>query len=123
MTGGRVVASFAPGCPSEWHDRLDDLTEPWAAGIELIEQPDEALAVLVEQPDLRLRYAGRDRVPAGGRRVAAAVGRWIADPPVVAAGRIELLWYLREQSLSHDYHRYGNLGRRSDEPRRLSPSA
>ena len=123
VTGARVVASFAPGCPSGWHDRLDALTEPWAAGIELIEQPDQALAVLVEQPDLRLRYAGRDRVPAGVRRMAAAVGRWIADPPVVAAGRIELLWYLREQSLSHDYHRYGNLGRRSDEPRQLSRSA
>lgn len=96
------------------------MTEPWAAGIELIEQPDEALAALVEQPDLRLRYAARDRVPGGVRRAAAAVGRWIADPPVVTAGRIELLWYLREQSVSHDYHRYGNLGRRSDEPRRLS---
>lgn len=123
MTGARVVASFAPSCPSDWHDRLDALTDPWAAGIELIEQPDDSLAALMHQADLRLRYAGRDRVPGGVRRPAAAAGRWIADPPVVAAGRIELLWYLREQSLSHDYHRYGNLGRRSDEPRRFSPSA
>jgi RHH-type proline utilization regulon transcriptional repressor/proline dehydrogenase/delta 1-pyrroline-5-carboxylate dehydrogenase len=38
--------------------------------------------------------------------------------PVVAAGRIELLWYLREQSISFDYHRYGNLGRRAGELRR-----
>jgi RHH-type proline utilization regulon transcriptional repressor/proline dehydrogenase/delta 1-pyrroline-5-carboxylate dehydrogenase len=67
---------------------------------------------------VRIRYAGRDRVPAEVRRAAAATGQWIADVPVVAAGRIELLWYLREQSISHDYHRYGNLGRRAGEPRR-----
>jgi RHH-type proline utilization regulon transcriptional repressor/proline dehydrogenase/delta 1-pyrroline-5-carboxylate dehydrogenase len=29
---------------------------------------------------------------------------------VLSYGRIELLHYLREVSLSHDYHRYGNLG-------------
>jgi RHH-type proline utilization regulon transcriptional repressor/proline dehydrogenase/delta 1-pyrroline-5-carboxylate dehydrogenase len=37
--------------------------------------------------------------------------------PVVAEGRLECLWYLHEQSLSVDYHRYGNLGRRTGEPR------
>ena len=28
-----------------------------------------------------------------------------------------MLWYVREQSISHDYHRYGNLGERSAETR------
>lgn len=32
--------------------------------------------------------------------------------PVLANGRLELLNYLREVSLSRDYHRYGNLGDR-----------
>jgi len=36
---------------------------------------------------------------------------------VVAEGRLELLWYVREQSISRDYHRYGNLGRRATEAR------
>lgn len=35
--------------------------------------------------------------------------------PVLANGRLELLHYLREVSLSHDYHRYGNLGNREKE--------
>jgi RHH-type transcriptional regulator, proline utilization regulon repressor / proline dehydrogenase / delta 1-pyrroline-5-carboxylate dehydrogenase len=30
--------------------------------------------------------------------------------PVMANGRIELLHYLREVSISRDYHRYGNVG-------------
>jgi RHH-type proline utilization regulon transcriptional repressor/proline dehydrogenase/delta 1-pyrroline-5-carboxylate dehydrogenase len=36
---------------------------------------------------------------------------------MLGVGRIELLHYLREQSLSVDYHRYGNLGARGDEGR------
>jgi RHH-type proline utilization regulon transcriptional repressor/proline dehydrogenase/delta 1-pyrroline-5-carboxylate dehydrogenase len=118
VTGARVLASFAPGCPREWHDRLDEWAHARAAGIELVEESDAAVAGRVARSDVRVRYGGRDRVPAEVRRAAAAAGQWIADVPVVAAGRIELLWYLREQSISFDYHRYGNLGRRAGEVRR-----
>ncbi len=37
--------------------------------------------------------------------------------PVLANGRFEMLYYLREISLSIDYHRYGNLGLREKEKR------
>ncbi len=53
--------------------------------------------------------------------VSAACARafvTIVDDPVLKEGTIECLRYLDEQSISHNYHRYGNLGRRSDEPRR-----
>ena len=42
---------------------------------------------------------------------------YLATEPVLSEGRIELLWYLREQSVCVDYHRYGNLGARVDEQR------
>ncbi len=35
----------------------------------------------------------------------------IADAPVLAIGRLELLHYVREQSISVDYHRYGQIPR------------
>lgn len=38
--------------------------------------------------------------------------------PVMANGRIELLHYLRELSISKDYHRYGNLGAREYDTRK-----
>jgi RHH-type proline utilization regulon transcriptional repressor/proline dehydrogenase/delta 1-pyrroline-5-carboxylate dehydrogenase len=83
-----------------------------------VEESDADLAAaLAGLHDLRIRYAGRDRVPPDVRRTAAT-GHWIADAPVVSAGRVELLWYLREQTVSTDYHRYGNLGRRAGEARR-----
>ena len=37
--------------------------------------------------------------------------------PCVAASRVEMLYFMREQSVSIDYHRYGNLGLREDEVR------
>ncbi|MFM7107795.1 MAG: proline dehydrogenase family protein [Planctomycetaceae bacterium] len=118
VTGVRVIASFAPGCPRAWEAELDRLTHAWAAGVEILEEPDDAVAAALERHDVRVRYGGRDRVPAAVRHAAAAGGHWIADAPVVSAGRVELLWYLREQSISTDYHRYGNLGRRAGEARR-----
>ncbi len=42
---------------------------------------------------------------------------------VFANGRIELLHYLREVSISNDYHRYGNLGDRESETRAPLPES
>jgi RHH-type transcriptional regulator, proline utilization regulon repressor / proline dehydrogenase / delta 1-pyrroline-5-carboxylate dehydrogenase len=50
-------------------------------------------------------------------QAAAESACYLAHAPILAQGRIELLHYLREISLSIDYHRYGNLGVREGEPR------
>ncbi|MBS0208369.1 MAG: proline dehydrogenase family protein [Planctomycetes bacterium] len=119
VTGARVLACFAPGCPTVWRETLDEWTESWAAGIELFEEPDTTvIAHMYQRHWPRIRFARREHVPAAVRQVAAHEGQWIADAPVLAEGRIELLWYLREQSISYDYHRYGNLGDRANELRR-----
>ncbi len=51
-------------------------------------------------------------------QVAAESASHIASAPVLASGRLELLHYLREVAISHDYHRYGNLGVREGEMRK-----
>ena len=43
------------------------------------------------------------------RAAANEAGVHIADDPVTAEGRVELLHYLREQSVSRTTHRYGNV--------------
>lgn len=97
---------------------LDQLTDPWAGAIEFIEECDEALAEAIWKGQVaRIRYAAPDRVPEIVRAAAAESLQYVADTPVSRHGRIELLWYMREQSVSHVYHRYGNLGLRIDEPR------
>lgn len=42
-------------------------------------------------------------------RRAAVLGKYIATSGPLVEGRIELLHYLKEQSISHEYHRYGSF--------------
>lgn len=97
---------------------LEELGEPWAGAIEFIEESDEQLAAIVRERETdRIRFAAPNRVPAVVRQSVAESGCHLASQPVSQEGRLELLWYAQEQSLSFDYHRYGNLGARSAEPR------
>ena len=61
----------------------------------------------------RIRYGAPDRVSYDLLREAAKNGHYISRTEVMMEGRIELLQYFREQSVSNDYHRYGNLGERA----------
>ncbi len=117
--GCHVTVSSPPELRSASVRLLDRLTEWWGAGIEFVTEDDAALAAIVtaRQTD-RVRYAHPDRAP---RAVLAAVrdsGVFVARSPVLAEGRLELLYYVTEQSISHNYHRYGNLGARAGETRR-----
>lgn len=120
VTGARVIVSTPPGFTSPALGLLKELTQPWAAGIGFVEHTDGQLAAAMRAGQVeRLRVAGGDRVNAEVLRAAAGHGVHVAAEPVLAEGRVELLWYVREQSLSHDYHRYGHLGARASEPRRM----
>lgn len=124
----RVCAAKTVGChatvslPKDWSspatDWLRELTQSWARAVDFAEETDDELATQIRdrQTD-RVRYADPERVPAIIHRAAAESGVYLAHAPVLAHGRVELLWYLKEQSLSIDYHRYGNLGFRADEER------
>ena len=125
VTGARVLVSTPPGAVPDAVRLLDDLTDSWAASIEFINETDEQLAEVIRalpaHASERIRYAAPERVPKIIRQAAAESGIYLADEPVLANGRVELLWYLREQSISYDYHRYGNLGARADERRKEPP--
>ena len=127
----RACAAQAAGCralvsaPPDLHAKavrtLDDFTDAWGGAIEFLEETDEQLANTIHRGDVeRVRFTTPDRVPSSVRIAAAEAFIHLADTPVLAEGRVELLWYLREQSISDDYHRYGNLGARSEE-RRAEP--
>ena len=116
--GCRAIVSAPEGTHEETLGVLHDLTESWAGSVEFLRQTDEELAEMIEWDGVgRVRYAAAERVPDLIRR--AVIGRYIyiADGPVLPVGRIELLSYVQEQSISHNYHRYGNLGRRQNESR------
>jgi RHH-type proline utilization regulon transcriptional repressor/proline dehydrogenase/delta 1-pyrroline-5-carboxylate dehydrogenase len=74
-----------------------------------VDVQDEATAAarLTERAVSRVRQLGT--IEPALRTAAAVSGGYIAAEPVLAAGRIELLHYVREQALSNAYHRYGSL--------------
>jgi RHH-type proline utilization regulon transcriptional repressor/proline dehydrogenase/delta 1-pyrroline-5-carboxylate dehydrogenase len=100
---------------------LEIATASWSNTVEFVRESDAEMKSRIDRfpahASERIRFASPASVPAELRLAAGARGVYLADEPVLAEGRLELLWYLREQSISHDYHRYGNLGRRSGEPR------
>jgi RHH-type proline utilization regulon transcriptional repressor/proline dehydrogenase/delta 1-pyrroline-5-carboxylate dehydrogenase len=76
-------------------------------------QSDEALAASFTVFH-RVRYAAPDRVPEAVLQHAADLGYYVAKEPVLMEGRIELLHYVRNQTICNSYHRYGNLGARTE---------
>ncbi len=118
LAGCRVTVSVPVDAELPVASLLEELTESWAGAIEFVEENDEQLAAAIRagQSD-RVRYAAPDRVPLAVLSAGNETGGCIISTPVSGEGRLEMLWYLREQSISTDYHRYGNLGARAVEHR------
>jgi RHH-type proline utilization regulon transcriptional repressor/proline dehydrogenase/delta 1-pyrroline-5-carboxylate dehydrogenase len=118
VAGCGVVISTPPGLNSMVVQRLEELTESWAAAIEFVEETDAQLVQALRERQVdRVRYAAPDRASLEVLQAGNAANGCVVSVPVSAEGRLELLWYVREQSISTDYHRYGNLGIRADEER------
>ena len=116
--GCRVTVTTPPGIQSAAVALLEELTESWAAAIEFVEESDEKLAQAISERQAdRVRYAAPERAPLPVVKAGCLAGGCVVSTPVSAEGRLEMLWYLREQSISIDYHRYGNLSVRAGEDR------
>jgi RHH-type proline utilization regulon transcriptional repressor/proline dehydrogenase/delta 1-pyrroline-5-carboxylate dehydrogenase len=118
VAGCGVTVSVPPDLKSPRILLLEELTESWAGAIEFVEETDVELAAAIrgQQTD-RVRFATPDRTPVSVLQAGGEAGGCVISTPVSGEGRLEMLWYLREQSVSTDYHRYGNLGSRANEQR------
>ena len=118
LAGCRVTISVPAGVSCAPATMLEELTESWAGAIEFIEETDSQLAARIRNGHVkRVRYAAPARVPLEVLHAGNEAGGCVISEPVSGQGRLEMLRYLREQSLSTEYHRYGNLGPRANEPR------
>ncbi len=107
LTAARTVGSpviVSAITPAVWHAGL---------GMPVTVEPPETLVARLEtlspRPE-RVRVSGQ--IADSLQDACVERGWYVDDTPVSPDARVELLKYLREQSVSHDYHRYGNLGRR-----------
>lgn len=98
----RLTISLPPSA-SEW---------VWLGQMDKIEVRLEEEASLIGWLKGRSDY---DRLRTSGpisnalRQAAHAANLGLMDGPILANGRLELRHYLREQAISHVYHRYGNI--------------
>jgi RHH-type proline utilization regulon transcriptional repressor/proline dehydrogenase/delta 1-pyrroline-5-carboxylate dehydrogenase len=104
--GVPISVSLPPGTPG-W----DWLAE---AGVRLILETADALRERLANPGACERLRVWDPISVHLRAAAHRGGVTVIDAPVLANGRLELRWYLREQTLSQVTHRYGNLLELSD---------
>jgi RHH-type proline utilization regulon transcriptional repressor/proline dehydrogenase/delta 1-pyrroline-5-carboxylate dehydrogenase len=123
-TLARIAAARAAGCDpivSLPEDLDNDVTsflgerygKALLKDILVVRQSDKHLQESLPDID-RIRYADPDRVPETVFQAAAEIGFYISRSPVYMEGGLELLQYFRQQSICNNYHRYGNLGERSE---------
>ena len=72
--------------------------EAEAGFVERLAHPEDAERVRVWGP-----------ISTAARAAANGVGLTVIDAPVLANGRLELRWYVREQTVSRTLHRYGSV--------------
>ena len=115
IAGCRTELSLPPDMASPVLDFLQDREgQLLLERVETTQESDEELALRLGTID-RLRYSTRERVPRQIMEAAASAGFHVSHRTPLAEGRLELLHCLREQSISVDWHRYGNLGTRESE--------
>lgn len=87
-----------------------------APGVEVIQESESQFIDRLKQGVIkRVRLLSAPSLKL--KQTLSSVAVNLHTDPVLANGRVELLNYLREVSISNDYHRYGNLGTRENEER------
>jgi RHH-type proline utilization regulon transcriptional repressor/proline dehydrogenase/delta 1-pyrroline-5-carboxylate dehydrogenase len=114
ITGNTAVVSI----PEDLHNPVTDFLERKDArdllGPSPVRRQSDEKLIAAFQVLQRVRYAAPERVPQAVLKSAARTGYYLARSPVLMEGRLELLHYVQNQSICNNYHRYGNLGERTE---------
>jgi RHH-type proline utilization regulon transcriptional repressor/proline dehydrogenase/delta 1-pyrroline-5-carboxylate dehydrogenase len=87
--------------------KLAQLKQALANSYHLLEESEELFLLEMYKYD-RIRTIG-DAISDKFYATAANNGQYIATQIPLSEGRIELLHYLKEQSIAYEYHRYGSM--------------
>jgi RHH-type proline utilization regulon transcriptional repressor/proline dehydrogenase/delta 1-pyrroline-5-carboxylate dehydrogenase len=102
VAGVPVTVSLSPDSPpAAWLAECD--------GVELVVEAEAGFVERLAHPGDTERLRVWEPISTAARAAAAGVGLTVIDAPVLANGRLELRWYLREQAVSWVRHRYGSV--------------
>ena len=79
------------------------------AGVVLVTEGEAGLIARLRSRGGFERLRVLDPISLDVRTAAHEVGAVVIDAPALATGRLELRWYLREQTVARVVHRYGNV--------------
>ncbi len=107
-----ILAACAVGTPLTVSRSPD--SEPWAwlaecDGVELVVETEAGFVERLAHPEDAERVRVWEAISTAARAAANRTGVAVVDAPVLANGRLELRWYLREQTFSRVLHRYGSV--------------
>jgi RHH-type proline utilization regulon transcriptional repressor/proline dehydrogenase/delta 1-pyrroline-5-carboxylate dehydrogenase len=112
-----LLAACVVGTPLTVSLAPDSAAWGWVAecgGVELVVEAEAGFVERLAHPGDAERLRVWEPISTAARAAANGTGVTVIDAPVLANGRLELRWYLREQTVSHVLHRYGSM----TEPRR-----
>jgi RHH-type proline utilization regulon transcriptional repressor/proline dehydrogenase/delta 1-pyrroline-5-carboxylate dehydrogenase len=107
-----ALAAGAAGVPLTVSLPPDSPPATWLAacdGVELVVEADAGFVERLTRPGDAERLRAWTPISTAARAAANAVGLTVLDAPVLANGRLELRWYVREQTVSRVVHRYGSV--------------
>ena len=94
-------------------DLLQKIVQPLSPATCIVQESEDAFIRRCEDFE-RVRTLGKQCVSDSFLSALATKGKHVAAEPVLSEGRVELLHYLKEQSVTYEYHRYGNFEKTSD---------
>jgi RHH-type proline utilization regulon transcriptional repressor/proline dehydrogenase/delta 1-pyrroline-5-carboxylate dehydrogenase len=107
-----ILAACVAGTPLTVSLSPDALPWPWlaeCAGVELVVEAEAGFVDRLAHPEDAERVRVWAPISTAARAAANGTGLTVIDAPVLANGRLELRWYLREQTVSRVLHRYGSV--------------
>jgi RHH-type proline utilization regulon transcriptional repressor/proline dehydrogenase/delta 1-pyrroline-5-carboxylate dehydrogenase len=107
-----LLAACVVGTPLTVSLSPDSQPWPWLAelgGVEIVVEVEAGFVERLTHPGDAERVRVWERISTPARAAANGAGVAVIDAPVLATGRLELRWYLREQAVSRVLHRYGNV--------------
>jgi RHH-type transcriptional regulator, proline utilization regulon repressor / proline dehydrogenase / delta 1-pyrroline-5-carboxylate dehydrogenase len=107
-----ILAACVAGTPLTVS--LSPDAQPWSwlaecAGVELVVEAEAGFVERLAYPEDAERVRVWAPISTAARAAANGTGLTVIDAPVLASGRLELRWYLREQTVSRVLHRYGSV--------------
>ena len=107
-----ILAACVAGTPLTVSLSPEARLWPWLAecdGIEVVVEAEAGFAERLARPGDAERVRVWAPISPAARAAAHGAGLTVVDAPVLANGRLELRWYLREQTVSRVLHRYGSV--------------